>query len=100
MNTNRFLLSLVIGALAAAIAGFKAVPGEEVAYALGTFLGTALVSLLVCWKLGDVLVDIAKIPELRNRILATLGLLAIFRFGFWIYVPGINIEYYLSLIHI
>ena len=98
MNTNRFLLSLVIGALAAAIAGFKAVPGEEVAYALGTFLGTALVSLLVCWKLGDVLVDIAKIPELRNRILATLGLLAIFRFGFWIYVPGINIEYYLSLL--
>ncbi len=35
--------------------------------------------------------DILKIPELRRRIMWTLGLLAIFRIGFWIYLPGIDI---------
>lgn len=34
--------------------------------------------------------NIAKIPELRNRILYTLGLLAIFRFGSFIILPGID----------
>lgn len=39
-----------------------------------------------------ILRDIWKIPELRRRILWTLGMLAIFRLGFWIYLPGIDIQ--------
>ena len=38
-----------------------------------------------------ILRDIFKIPELRRRIFWTLGLLSIFRVGFWIYLPGIDI---------
>ncbi|MBN1443243.1 MAG: preprotein translocase subunit SecY [Planctomycetes bacterium] len=36
--------------------------------------------------------DILKIPELRRRILWTLALLLIFRIGFWIYLPGIDVK--------
>ncbi len=38
------------------------------------------------------LLNIFKIPELRNKILFTLGLLAIYRFGFYVAVPGIDQE--------
>ncbi|MBA2662496.1 MAG: preprotein translocase subunit SecY [Bradymonadaceae bacterium] len=34
--------------------------------------------------------DITKIPELRRRILFTLGLLAVYRVGVFITVPGVN----------
>ncbi len=34
--------------------------------------------------------DIFRIPDLRNRILFTLGLLAVYRLGAFIAVPGIN----------
>ncbi|MBX3161932.1 MAG: preprotein translocase subunit SecY [Deltaproteobacteria bacterium] len=34
--------------------------------------------------------NIAKIPELRRRILFTLGILAIYRLGVFITVPGVN----------
>jgi preprotein translocase subunit SecY len=43
-----------------------------------------------------ILRDIWRIPELRRRILWTLGLLAIFRVGFWIYLPGIDIPAWLE----
>lgn len=36
--------------------------------------------------------DIFKIPELSRRIFITLGLLAIYRIGIYIPVPGINIQ--------
>ena len=52
-------------------------------------------------ELTQVKVDIPHVrqrPELRNRILATLGLLAIFRVGFWGYLPGINIAQFKSLL--
>jgi len=97
MTTNRFLLSLVIGALIGAFVGFK-VGNQQTSEAIFAFISATLVSLLVCWKMGDVLVDIYKIPELRNRILATLGLLAVFRFGFWVYLPGINIAQFKELL--
>jgi len=35
-------------------------------------------------------INIFKIPELRNRVLFTLGMLAIYRMGFWIPIPGID----------
>jgi preprotein translocase subunit SecY len=35
---------------------------------------------------------IAAIPELRNRVLFTLGMLAVFRFGSHIPTPGVNTE--------
>ena len=35
-------------------------------------------------------INIFKIPELRNRVLFTLGILAIYRMGFWIPIPGID----------
>ena len=43
-----------------------------------------------------ILRDIFKIPELRRRIFWTLGLLVIFRVGFFIYMPGIDIETFLA----
>jgi preprotein translocase subunit SecY len=42
-----------------------------------------------------ILRDIWKIPELRRRIGWTLGLLVVFRVGFFIYVPGIDIPTFL-----
>ncbi len=38
------------------------------------------------------LANIFKIPELRNKVLFTLGLLAIYRIGFYVPLPGINQE--------
>ncbi|MEC7923362.1 MAG: hypothetical protein VX496_08200, partial [Planctomycetota bacterium] len=63
-------------------------------YALLSFVGVGLTSLVMIRMLGDVLIDIYKIPELRNRIFWTLGLLAVFRFGFFVYLPGIDIGSY------
>ncbi len=34
--------------------------------------------------------NIFKIKELRNKVLFTLGMLAVYRIGFWIPVPGVN----------
>lgn len=36
------------------------------------------------------LINIFRIPELRNKILFTLAMLAVYRIGFWIPVPGID----------
>jgi preprotein translocase subunit SecY len=36
------------------------------------------------------LLNVFRIPELRNKILFTLGMLAVFRIGHWIPVPGVN----------
>jgi len=38
------------------------------------------------------LLNIFKIPELRNKILFTLGMLAIYRIGFYVAVPGVDQE--------
>jgi preprotein translocase subunit SecY len=34
--------------------------------------------------------NIFRIPDLRNRVLFTLGMLAIYRVGFWIPIPGVD----------
>src|SRR6185295_17906407 len=36
------------------------------------------------------LINVFKIPELRNKILFTLSMLAVFRIGHWIPLPGAN----------
>src|SRR5947207_7983649 len=36
------------------------------------------------------LLNVFRIPELRNKILFTLGLLAVYRIGFWIPIPGVD----------
>ncbi len=36
------------------------------------------------------LLNVFKIPELRNKVLFTIGLLVVYRIGFWIPVPGVN----------
>ncbi|MEL6844376.1 MAG: preprotein translocase subunit SecY, partial [Bacteroidota bacterium] len=41
-------------------------------------------------KLIETIQNIFKIPELKNRILYTLGLLAVFRLGTFIILPGID----------
>ncbi len=41
-------------------------------------------------KLGEAIRNIVRTPELRNRVLFTLGMLAIYRLGSFIYTPGIN----------
>ncbi len=38
------------------------------------------------------LINSFKIPELRRRLLITLGLMAVYRFGGFIPVPGINVQ--------
>ena len=43
-------------------------------------------------KLIETIKNIFKIEELRNRILYTLGLLLIYRFGSFVVIPGINPE--------
>ena len=35
---------------------------------------------------------VTKVPELRKRILFTLGMLAVYRFGVFVSTPGINVE--------
>ncbi|CAG0973923.1 Protein translocase subunit SecY [Phycisphaerales bacterium] len=37
-------------------------------------------------------VNIFKVPELRNKVLFTIGMLLVFRIGHWIPIPGINQE--------
>ena len=39
-----------------------------------------------------VLKNILGIPELRRRLMFTIGMLAVYRIGFHIYLPGINID--------
>ncbi|MEL7532234.1 MAG: preprotein translocase subunit SecY, partial [Bacteroidota bacterium] len=41
-------------------------------------------------KLIETIQNIFKIPELKTRILYTLGLLAVFRLGTFIILPGID----------
>jgi preprotein translocase subunit SecY len=36
------------------------------------------------------LLNVFKIPELRNKVLFTLGLLVVYRIGFWIPIPGVD----------
>jgi len=38
------------------------------------------------------ILNIFKISELRNKVLFTIGMLMVYRIGFWIPVPGINQE--------
>ena len=38
------------------------------------------------------IINIFKIPDLRNKVLFTIGMLAVYRIGFWIPIPGINQE--------
>ncbi len=38
------------------------------------------------------LVNVFKVVELRNKILFTLGMLVVYRIGFWIPLPGVNQE--------
>ena len=40
----------------------------------------------------EALANIFRIPDLRNRILFTLAMLAIFRLGIFIPAPGVNRE--------
>ncbi|MEM1416244.1 MAG: preprotein translocase subunit SecY, partial [Myxococcota bacterium] len=40
----------------------------------------------------SVFANIAKIPELRRRILFTLGMLAVYRVGIFVTTPGVNRE--------
>ncbi len=38
----------------------------------------------------EALMNVFRIPDLRNRVLFTLGMLAVYRIGFWIPIPGID----------
>ncbi|MBI4833424.1 MAG: preprotein translocase subunit SecY [Planctomycetes bacterium] len=43
-------------------------------------------------RIKEIIVNIFMIPELRRRILFTFALLAVFRLGFAIPIPGVNVE--------
>ena len=49
-----------------------------------------IAALMTNKKLVETLKNIWKIEELRKRILYTLGLLLIYRFGSFVVIPGIN----------
>ena len=36
------------------------------------------------------LINIFRIPDLRNRVLFTLGIIFVYRIGFWIPLPGVD----------
>jgi len=36
------------------------------------------------------LLNIFRVPDLRNRVLFTLGIIAVYRIGFWIPLPGVD----------
>ena len=36
--------------------------------------------------------NIFRIPDLRNKVVFTMAMLAIYRIGFWIPLPGVNQE--------
>lgn len=38
------------------------------------------------------IINVFKVPELRTKILFTLAMLAVYRIGFWIPIPGVNQE--------
>ena len=38
----------------------------------------------------SVIANIAKIPELRRRLLFTLGMLAVYRIGIYVTTPGVD----------
>ena len=38
------------------------------------------------------ILNIFRIPDLRNRVMFTLGMLFIYRIGFWIPLPGVDQE--------
>ena len=40
--------------------------------------------------LFQTIANVFRIPELRSKILFTLGMLAVYRIGFWIPLPGVN----------
>jgi len=40
--------------------------------------------------LFQTIANVFRIPELRRKILFTLGMLAVYRIGFWIPLPGVN----------
>jgi preprotein translocase subunit SecY len=40
--------------------------------------------------LFQTIANVFRIPELRSKILFTLGMLAVYRIGFWIPVPGVD----------
>ena len=43
-------------------------------------------------KFLDAIANIFRIPDLRKRVLFTLGLLAVYRLGGHIPIPGINLD--------
>jgi len=36
------------------------------------------------------LVNVFRIPELRNKLLFTVAMLGVYRIGFWIPIPGVD----------
>lgn len=38
------------------------------------------------------IINVFRIPELRKKVLFTLGMLVVYRIGFWIPIPGVNQE--------
>jgi len=46
------------------------------------------------------LTNVFRVKELRNKILFTVGMLAVYRIGFWIPLPGVDqsqlVEYFMQ----
>src|SRR6059058_4104211 len=42
-------------------------------------------------------INIFKVPELRNKVLFTLFMLAIYRIGYWVPIPGVDQQHFADL---
>ena len=63
---------------------------------MNTYIIVGILFLIVAIVLGtnkkvvDTIKNIYKIEELRNRVIYTLGLLLVYRFGSFVVIPGID----------
>ncbi len=97
-------VSLVIGGVSGIQAAVSADPmdtsalGGNVARLVGAVLIAAAFYLVLVagTRPRRILENIFSIPELLKKIGFTIGLLAIYRIGFWIPIPGLNQEAWLG----
>ena len=50
-------------------------------------------------KIVDVTANVLRVPELRNRLFFTLGMLAVYRLGCQIPIPGVNVVHWAQYVH-
>ncbi len=50
-------------------------------------------------KIFEVLLNVFRVPELRRRVFFTLGMLAVYRLGSQVLLPGVNLSHWSEFVH-